>query len=622
MDSPRAPGRQPLAPAPWLACLGAALLLAGLLGCQQQAPAPPAPPQGAPAGPPLFQDVTDACGVDVTYRNGQEADHYAILESLGGGAAVFDFDGDGLLDLFVAGGGSYDRTDTEYQKDPTRAPRILGLPGKLYRNLGGWKFRDVTAEVMPKQALFYTHGCAVADYDRDGWPDLLVTGWGRVALYHNEPADPRDPSKGRRLVDVSERAGLTGVTWATSAAWADLDGDGFPDLYLCQYVDWSFRNNPACKGYTLKVERDVCPPKQFAGLPHMLFRNKGDGTFEDVSKSAGLRVVGVKGPDGKQVDIGKGLGVAAADFNGDRRPDIYVANDTVDNFLYLNRGSLELDEVGTAAGVARDAHAVPNGSMGVAVGDYDQSGRASIFVTNYENELHALYRNLGKAELFLYSSAVSGIGALGQSYVGFGTAFVDLDNQGREGLVISNGHVIRHPGAGRVAQRPVLLRNVGRGRFEIITPRGGDYFRRDHVGRGLVVADLDNDGFPDLVFTHVNERAAVLRNVAAQSAGRNHWLGLELAGKGNRDLVGSRIQVEAGGRKLTRFVVGGGSYLSASDPRHLFGLAGADRIDRVTVEWSWGESQSWDGKGLRVDRYWRLTEGEKAPQQSAVGRKQ
>jgi hypothetical protein len=597
-----------------LAFLAALHLVAGLFGCRQHATEVAHPPKVASTGPPLFQDVTDACGLDATYRNGQEAEHYAILESLGGGVAVFDFDGDGLLDVFVPGGGFFDRTDADYKKEPARVPRILGLPGKLFRNLGDWKFQDVTAEVLPKQALFYTHGCAVADYDKDGWPDLLVTGWGQVALYHNEPADSAHPDKGRRLVDVSERAGLKGVTWATSAAWADLKGNGFPDLYLCQYVDWSFQKNPLCKGYTVNAQRDVCPPKQFTGLPHLLFRNKGDGTFEDVSKSAGLRVTGGKGHNGTQIDMGKGLGVACADFNGDRRPDIYVANDTVDNFLYMNRGGLKLNETGTNAGVAVDAHAIPNGSMGVAVGDYDHSGLASIFVTNYENEMHALYRNLGKAELFLYSTAVAGIGALGQSHVGFGTAFLDLDNHGWEDLVISNGHVIRHPVAAGIAQPPALLRNIGGGRFEIITAQGGAYFLGDHVGRGLAVADLDNDGLPDLVITHLNQRAVVLRNVAGQGGTRNHWLGLELIGKGNRDLVGSRIVVEVGGQKLTRFVTGGGSYLSAADPRHLFGLAGAERIAHVTVEWSWGESQSWDGKDFAVDRYWSITEGATVPQ--------
>ncbi len=603
---------------------GFAVLLAVLAlgGCRPAAPEVPDGPAlpATSAEPPFFEDVTGACGVDATYRNGQEAGHHAILESLGGGVAVFDYDGDGLLDLYLPGGGGFDRTDAEYRGDPSRVPQVVGRPGKLYRNLGGGQFRDVTAEVMPGQAVFYTHGCAVADYDRDGWPDLLVTGWCRVALYHNEPADPADPARGRKLVDVADRAGLTGITWATSAAWADLDGDGWPELYLCQYVDWSFANHPPCKGYTVGARRDVCPPKQFNGLPHRLFRNNCDGTFTDVSRPAGLRVAGVQSADGRQADMGKGLGVACADFNNDRRPDIYVANDTVNNFLYVNRsasGGLKLEEAGELAGVAVDASAVANGSMGVAVGDYDRSGWASIFVTNYENEMHALYRNLGQGGLFQYSTAAAGIGALGQNYVGFGTAFVDLDHHGWEDLVVVNGHVIRHPVAAGVAQPPVLLRNAGGGRFTIVTPRGGAYFRGAHVGRGLAVADLDNDGRPDLVISHLNEPAVVLRNVAG-GPGR-HWVGLELAGKKHRDLVGSRIVVEAGGCKRTRFVLGGGSYLSASDPRHVFGLADADRIDRVTVEWSWGERQSWDGKDLAVDRYWRLAEGSAAPQPWRTG---
>jgi hypothetical protein len=215
------------------------------------------------SSPDLFEDVTPNSGVDFTYRNGEEAGHYAILESLGGGVALLDYDGDGLLDIFVTGGGYFAGPENK---------EIKGHPCKLYKNLGGWKFKDVTTEVGldrlgDGQPWFYTHGCAVADYDRDGWPDLLVTGYGRLALLHNES----DGKGGRRFVDVTKVAGLAREHfWSTSAGWGDLDGDGWPDLYVCQYVDWSFANNPPCKGYTTDVSRDVCPPRAFGAAPHAL----------------------------------------------------------------------------------------------------------------------------------------------------------------------------------------------------------------------------------------------------------------------------------------------------------------------------------------------------------------
>ncbi len=551
--------------------------------------------QPAAAEPALFEDMTAASGIDVTYRNGEEAGHYAILESLGGGVALFDYDGDGLLDVFVPGGGYFDGPDKR---------TIKGYPGKLYRNLGGFKFQDVTAQVMPDQALLYAHGCAVADYDRDGWPDLLVTGWGGVRLYHNEPADPADPGKGRRLVEVTRKAGLTDARWSSSAAWGDLDGDGYADLYVCHYVDWSFGNHPHCSGYSSSIPKDVCPPLQFKALPHAVYRNNRDGTFTDMSVPAALR----NGNDGRG-DAGKGLGVVIADVNGDQRPDIYVANDTVDNFLYLNRGPWKLEECGMLKGVAVDGRGVAQGSMGVDVGDYDGTGRASIFVANYENEMHALYRNLGDNEQFLFSTETSGIAAIGQSFVGFGTRFLDIDGDGWWDLAISNGHVIRHPRGAGLAQRPVLFLNRGGGKYQDVTARGGAYFRATHRGRGLAVGDLDNDGRPDLVISHVGAPVAVLRNVAGEGR-RNHWLGLVLARKGHADIAGACVTVEAAGRKLTWFARGGGSYLSASDPRALFGLGAADRIERVIVTWPYGGRQEWAGAELAVDRYWTLSEGE------------
>src|SRR5262245_38863688 len=278
-------------------------------------------PQEVPEGPAFFRDRTAGSGVDFTYRNGEEADRYTILESLGGGVALIDFDGDGLLDLFFTGGGYFD------------GDQIKGHPCRLYKNLGGWKFRDVTAEAGLDTIDFYTHGCAVADDDRDGWPDLLVTGYGRVALFRNVAKE----GGGRKFVETTGAAGLRDASWSTSAGFADLFNTGYPDLYVCHYVDWSFANHPACKGNAPGVERDVCPPQRFKPLVHALYRNNGDGTFRDATAEQHLR------------DDGCGLGVVLADLNGDARPDVYVANDASNNHLYLNRGG-RLEEKGLFAG--------------------------------------------------------------------------------------------------------------------------------------------------------------------------------------------------------------------------------------------------------------------------------
>jgi enediyne biosynthesis protein E4 len=609
--------------------LAAGAVVAICLPRRGQDPTTP-PNTDPPAEAPLFRDVTSESGIDFTYRNGEAAGHYAILESLGGGVALIDYDGDGLLDVFVTGGGFFDGPDRK---------EIKGHPCKLYKNLGGWRFRDVTDEVglntVGGKPWFYTHGAAVADYDNDGWPDLLVTGYGRVALFHNVK-DER--TGGRRFQEVTQEAGLRDEHfWGTSAAWADLDGDGYPELYVCQYVDWSFAegHNPKCPGYTPDVARDVCPPTEFESRPHALYLNNRNGTFREVAKEAGLHASRADAdyarldflPEAnlnrlrrtdRDRDFGKGLGVVIADLNGDGKPDIYVANDTTDKFLYLNRskpGQLRFEDVGVAAGAARDASGAPNGSMGVDVGDYDGSGRPSLLVTNYQNELPALYRNVSAKNnlFFAHSTAESGLGGVGRAYVGFGTGFVDVDGDGWDDVVIVNGHVIRHPSAASVAQRPVLARNQGAARagepakFADITARAGAYFQGMHQARGLAIGDLNNDGRPDLVISHVNEPVTLLRNEAAPD---RHWLGVVLRGKDHRDVVGARIILESGGRTRTCFAKGGGSYLSSGDRRLLFGLGANDTVERLTVVWPSGPEQHWDG--LAVDRYWELVAGEPA----------
>jgi RNA polymerase sigma factor (sigma-70 family) len=569
-----------------------------------------------------FQDVTAESGINFTYRNGEEAGHYAILETLGGGVALIDYDGDGLLDIFITGGGYFDRTDKDYWPDKTKQPkgprpRIRGYPCRLYKNLGGFKFKDVTKEAGLDGISFYTHGAAVADYDLDGWPDLLVTGYGRVALFHNVP----DGKGGRRFVEVTEKVGLGGQNagalanhfWATSAAWADLDGDGYPDLYICQYVNWSWGNHPFCPGFGVGVTRDVCSPKRFDARPHALYWNNGRGKFVDITAEAGIRFPGTP-REPKEYDelkdYGKGTAVVIIDIDGDGRPDIFVANDTVENFLYVNQskpGQLRFKEMGSAMGVARDDMGNPTGSMGVDTGDPFGIGRPSLWVTHYENEIHGLYRNdiAGGRSLFTFASRATGIQDLGLLNVGFGTAFIDLDNDGWEDLFIAHGHVIRHPGRSGLQQKPALLRNLGFGRFGIVTDRGGRYCRTVHRGRGVVIGDLDNDGRLDLVISHLNEPVVVLRNVVDSG---NHWLGVHLGGKDQADVVGTRLTLEVGERKLTRFAKGGGSFLSSGDRRILFGLGKATKVGRLTVEWPSGSPRVQHFDNLAVDRYHRIVQ--------------
>jgi hypothetical protein len=610
----------------WLLVLAAGTLAAlYLISCQNTTEETlsakrPADPW---TGSPIYQDMTAASGVNFTYHTGEEAMHYAILESLGGGVGLIDYDGDGLLDIFVTGGGYYDGPDKK---------QIKGHPCRLYKNLGSFKFQDVTSETGLDIPWFYTHGVAVCDYDKDGWPDLLVTGYGGLALFRNVAG----PGQTRRFVEVTKEAGLLGPhVWTTSAAWADFDGDGFADLYVCQYIDWSLDKDRPCTGYRKQVQRDVCPPRGFSAAAHRLYRNVPDsraGTnggrrFIDVAKPAGLRVPrtdadyaqltylsedrkhALRDADSRK-EYGKALGIVVVDVNNDARPDIFVANDTVNRFLYLNRslpGKPQFEEVGMETGVATDDHGFPQGSMGVDAGDPYGTGLPALWLTNFEMENHALFRNaFHEGQLhFQFDTYAAGVAAIGQLFVGWGTAFTDVDNDGWEDIFIANGHVVHHPSPSTVAQEPVLFLNQGQGRFKR-TKAGGSYFQGAHRGRGVAFGDLDNDGRPDVVISHVEEPVTLLRNVA--DAG-NHWLGVTLATKDRRTLAGAKVVLAVNGRNLTRFVKGGGSCYSANDTRLLFGLGQAAKAGKLTVDWPTGQPRRESFDDLPIDRYHTLVQG-------------
>jgi len=534
-----------------------------------------------------FADIAQSSGVKFEYRDGQEAGNYAILESLGGGVALFDYDGDGALDVFLPGGGSF---------GPNH--EILGRTASLFRNTGTSgdrprQFQEITTVAGVERAPYYSHGTAVGDYDGDGFRDLLVTGYGGLLLFHNQG----DGS----FAEMAHAAGLTDTLWSSSAAWGDLNGDGVLDLFVAHYVNWSFENHPFCNRAHDPDHREVCPPKKFEGLPDILYFGLGDGTFRDASSEAGLLNVAPRAAgqtaEVSLADSDKGLGVLLADVDLDGDLDIYVANDTVPKFLYRNRGNGIFDEVAWQSGAALSDMATADGSMGLDIGDFNLDGLPDLWVANYESESLALYRNEGDCQ-FLHVSRSTGVTAAGSLFVSFGTLFLDVDRDGDEDIFVTNGHVIRYPVNAPLKQLPLLFENLDGRRFINVAREAGPYLAAPHLGRGVAAGDIDNDGDIDLVLSPINEPVAVLAN---ESPNDNHWLRIRLIGvTSQRDAVGAQVTLSTSSGKQTRQVKGGGSYLSQSDLCCFFGIPRDSKIEGLSVRWPSGSTQQVGG--ITVDR--------------------
>ncbi len=542
----------------------------GIAGCFGDAtgPAGKRPVASKPTPTPTAATVTTIhldsrtsdSGVQFQYRNDEERGHFAILESMGGGVALLDFDQDGLLDVLLPGGGRYGA------EQAGGVDQILGVDSALFRNVGDWQFTNVTQPAHVRLSAHYSHGVAVADMNEDGFPDVLVTGYGGATLYRNQG----DGS----FVDATPGSGLTDTLWSTSAAWGDLNGDGFQDLYIAHYVDWSFDNHPLCPGPG-DHPREVCPPRRFEPLPDIVYFGRGDGTFEDGTVAAGLQ------PDGK------GIGVVLADIDLDSDLDIYVANDTVANFLYRNDGRGHFEDISMLSGTALSDRGLPDGSMGTDVGDFNSDGLPDIWVANYEHETFGLYRNLGQG-LFRHVSQSMGVTAVGSGHVGWGTRFLDLDMDGDEDLFVSNGHVIRFPANTPLRQRPLVFENVDGRRYVNVADSAGDYTASAHLGRGLATGDLDEDGDEDIVLSNLNEPVELL---ASESLKRGHSLVVRVIGREScRTAIGAVAVATVRGRKLMRQIRGGSSYASSSDTRLFFGCGDVQVVEELLVTWTSGQT--------------------------------
>ena len=501
-------------------------------------------------------DVTAAAGIAFRHDNARSAEKY-LIETMGAGAAWIDFDNDGWLDLYLV-----NSAPTKVYK-PQRP-----LGGALYRNNGNGTFTDVTAKAGVTAAGIFGMGVAVGDFDNDGFPDLYVIGFGQSILYHNN----RDGT----FSDVTAKAKVSNQGgWGSSGAWFDYDHDGRLDLVVANYLDFTPERNLICQQ---GGHRSYCHPNKYHGQPAVLYHNNGDGTFSDVSRASGI---GSK--------AGNGLGVVCFDFNGDGWTDVFIANDSMENFLFVNRGNGTFEEVGIAAGVALGEDGKAEAGMGVDAADYDRDGRLDLFVTHLDLELNRLYRNLGDGT-FEDATFRSKIGARNFRMSGFGTRFIDYDNDGWRDLFIANGHVLDnieqfHKDTTH-AEPNTMYRNV-RGSFADVSSQLGPAMLAPQVGRAAAFADFDNDGDIDILVTSNGGAPRLLRN---DGGNRKHWIQLRLIGvRSNRDGIGARVKLTAAGLTQVDEAKGGMSYQAAHDPRLHFGLDSAARIDSIEIRWPSGQ---------------------------------
>lgn len=532
-----------------------------------------------------FIDVTLESGISFVHENAATREKY-LIETMGGAAAWLDYDGDGLLDFYVANSAATEAFE------PT-AP----LRGALYRNAGGGRFSDVTSEAGVGAEGLFAMGVAVGDYDNDGDPDLALTGYGRSLLYRNDGEGA--------FRDVTQAAGVSNAgKWGSSAAWFDYDNDGFLDLAIVNYLDWSPERNIHC-GERRPGYRSYCHPNKYQGQIPTLFRNRGDGGFDDVTESVGLAG-----------QAGNGLGVVCFDYDRDGWLDIFIANDSMPNFLFRNIQGREFEEVAFVAGVALGENGEAEAGMGVDAADYDGDGWPDLYMTHLDFEFDRLYRN-GRDGTFLDATFEDGIGYKTFDVSGFGTRFVDYDNDGWRDLFVANGHVLDnielfHEGT-RYEEQKLVFRNI-EGNFEESGERLGEAIARPRVSRAAAFADYDNDGDIDVLVANNGQELQLLRN---DGGNQGNWLQVALVGQhSNRDGVGARVTARAGGFSVVAERTGGGSYQSAHDPRLHFGLGDRTQVERVEVAWPSGQVDRLDRVG--ANRVLVVREGESSNGSSPI----